>query len=129
MKSIEIVITNDAGETRVIASTHRISDGSCNIYNTPTNDHAEARRAMSAGDQMLASSLCLIAATHMLAVNPLDPACMAAVSAYHAATGPMKPGDGSVVETPEGDVVVATYPPSSTGDASDGPTASSETTS
>jgi len=46
MQRIEIVITNDAGESSVIASTNRI-DAASRIYCTRLHGHEDARRAMT----------------------------------------------------------------------------------
>ena len=108
MQKIEIVITTDAGDTRVIASTDCIhSTGRCAVYSTNTSAHLDARRAMTAGEQMAVSRLCLQAATRMLAIDPTDRAGIAAVSAYHAAepSSPAAPVH-AMNEPPTGDTVM-----------------------
>ena len=117
MQKIEIVITNDAGESSVIASTHCLHParpGAGAITTTNTSGHLEARRAMSAGDQMAASRLCLNAAAHMFVVDPTDLAALAAISAFHAAqgAGSTEQGVGSIFSPPDGGTIIEP-PPSS----------------
>jgi hypothetical protein len=83
---IEIVITNDAGESSVIASSNSLGTvGGGRIYSMNTAGHQDARRAMTAGEQMATSHLCLAAAAHMFALDPGNKPALAAVLAYHEA--------------------------------------------
>ena len=115
MLKIEIVITNDAGESSVIASTHCLHParpGAGAITTTNTSGHLEARRAMTAGDQMAASRLCLNAAAHMFVMDPTDLAALAAISAFHAAqkTGATEQSVGGISSLPDGGAIIEPPP-------------------
>ena len=78
MQRIEIVITNDAGESSVIASTNRVSQ-------TITETHGEAGLAgLSTRDARAVSFLCMTTAMQLLPVDMNDPGMLKVIEAYHA---------------------------------------------
>ncbi len=107
MQRIEIVITNDAGESSVIASTNRI-DAASRIYCTRLHGHEDARRAMTVSESMAVSRLCFAVGAHTFAIDPTDTASLAAAKAYHEAGGSLKRGEGSAGTTPDGDTFIET---------------------
>ena len=112
MQKIEIVLTNDAGESSVIASTNKVHS---NIYSTNLAGHLDARKAMTPAEQMAASRLCLNAAAHMFAMDPTDTACLAALSAFHGADKSMFKTDGGEAGgtvLPDGDTLLTAAPSS-----------------
>ena len=75
---IEIVITNDAGESSVIASTDSV---------TPTISRTSAGPGLSAlsmRDARAVSFLCMTTAMQFLPVDMHDPDMLKVVEAYHA---------------------------------------------
>jgi len=112
MQKIEIVITNDAGESSVIASTNRHSVDHC-IYATNLSGHMDARKAMTPGEQMAVSRLCLNAAARMFAADPTDAACLAALAAFHSADKSMLKtsiGEAGGTVLPDGDTLLVSAP-------------------
>ena len=109
MQRIEIVITNDAGESSVIASTNRI-DAASRIYCTRLHGHEDARRAMTVSESMAVSRLCFAVGAHTFAIDPTDTASLAAARAYHEAGGRLKRGEGAAGMTPDGDTLIERMP-------------------
>ncbi len=112
MQKIEIVITNDAGESSVIASTNKVHS---NIYSTNLAGHLDARKAMTPAEQMATSRLCLNAAARMFAADPTDTACLAALAAFHEADKSMFKTDGGEAGgtvLPDGDTLLTAAPSS-----------------
>jgi hypothetical protein len=97
---IEIIITNDAGESSVIASNNSLGTaGGGRIYSMNTAGHQDARRAMTACEQMATSHMCLAAAAHMFALDPGNKPVLAAVLAYHEADRTTTP-DAAAADRP-----------------------------
>jgi len=109
MQRIEIVITNDAGEASVIASTNRL-DANSRIYCTRLHGYEDARRALTVSESMAVSRLCFGVGAHTFAIDPMDTACLAAARAYHEAGGKLKRGEGSAGTTPDGDTFIEAMP-------------------
>ena len=89
MQKIEIVITNDAGESSVIASTNRL-DANSRVYCTNLHGHEDARKALTVSESMGVSRLCFGVGAHTFAIDPTDTASLAAARAYHEAGGRLK---------------------------------------
>jgi hypothetical protein len=104
MQKIEIVITNDAGESSVIASTNQIG---ARVFCTNLHGHEEARRALTVSESMAVSRLCFGVGAHTFAIDPADTASLAAARAYHEAGGrwPWRDGRDSAGLTPNGDTL------------------------
>ena len=109
MQKIEIVITNDAGESSVIASTHRL-DTNSRVYCTNLHGYMDARRAMTVSESMAVSRLCFGVGSHTFAIDPTDTASLAAARAYHESGGRLKRGEHGAGMTPDGDTLIETMP-------------------
>lgn len=113
MLKIEIVITNDAGESSVIASTNRLSGGTStggHIFCTNLHGHEDARRALTVSESMAVSRLCFSVGAHTFAIDPTDTASLAAARAYHDAGGLLQHGQGGGTLTPNGDTLLQRMP-------------------
>ena len=78
MQKIEIVITNDAGETSVVSITKRVSKS---ISETRSGDGIAA---LSLRDVQAVSLLCMTTAMEFLPVSMQNPDMVKVVEAYHA---------------------------------------------
>ena len=77
MQKIEIVITNDAGESSVISITQRVS---ASLYETRGSDGIAG---LSLRDARAVSFLCMTTAIQFLPVDMHDPGMLKVVEAYH----------------------------------------------
>ncbi len=78
MQKIEIVITNDAGESSVISTTQQVSKSISETHG------CDGLAGLSLCDARLVSFLCMTTAMRLLPVDMSDPGMVAVVDAYNA---------------------------------------------